>query len=93
LAGGAFEGEGAAWAFFFPLVGQWVGAVRAGMAEVGETIETDMAEIRAWSAGGETGSRASRELKRATRAASATERPSSIAVDILSRGGQEWRSA
>jgi len=63
------------------------------MAEVGETIETDAAEIRAWSAGREAGSQASRESKRATRAASATERPSSIAVDILSREGQERRSA
>jgi len=57
------------------------------MAEVGETIETDAVEIRAWSAGGGIGNRASRELKRATRV-SATERPSSVAVDILDREGQ-----
>ena len=78
----AFKGEGAAWAFFFPLVGG-VGAVHTGVAEVGETIETDAAEIRAWSAGAGGDSQASRELKRATRAASATERPLSVALDIL----------
>jgi len=63
------------------------------VAEVGETIETDVVEIRAWSAGGEVSIRVSRESKRATRAASTTERPSSVVVDILSREGQERRSA
>ena len=37
--------------------------VHAGVAEVGETIETDVAEIQAWSAGRETSNQVSRESK------------------------------
>jgi hypothetical protein len=77
LAGVAFEGGGAAFAFFFPLVVGGVGAV-------GVDIDADAAE-RIWTADPGAGRRDSIESKRKARAARAAERPSSVAEDILSR--------
>jgi hypothetical protein len=76
LAGVAFEGGGAALAFFFPLVDAGVGAVG---------VEVDMADVaeRIWTTDPGAARRASIESKRLARAARAAERPSSVAEDIL----------